>query len=49
MGRRIWIAVLAATIGGVFAVIPLAASGGSGGHVMIAERNIFGKCIRVEP
>ena len=41
MGRRIWIAVLAATSGGVFAVIPLAASGGSGGHVMIAERNIF--------
>jgi hypothetical protein len=41
MKRKRWIAMLVAALGAIFAIVPLAASGGSGGHVMIAERNLF--------
>ena len=41
MKRKLWTAVLVLAVGAAFAAIPLAASGGSGGHVMIAERNVF--------
>lgn len=41
MSRRIWIPAVMAALGAIFAIVPLAASGGSGGKVMIAERNVF--------
>lgn len=41
MSRKVWITGLVAIVGGLAAAVPLAASGGSGGHVMIAERNVF--------
>ncbi|HEY3182970.1 MAG TPA: hypothetical protein VGJ77_09055 [Gaiellaceae bacterium] len=41
MRRKLWIAIFAAAVGASFAIVPLTASGGSGGHVMIAERNLF--------
>jgi hypothetical protein len=40
MRKKLWLVGLAVTAT-IAAVIPLAASGGNGGHVMIAERNLF--------
>jgi hypothetical protein len=40
MRKKLWLLGFVA-IAGVAAIVPLTASGGSGGHVMIAERNLF--------
>ena len=41
MRRRIWIPAVVAALGALLAIMPLAASGGSGGRVMIGERNVL--------
>jgi hypothetical protein len=40
MRKKLWLLGFVA-IASVAAIVPLTASGGNGGHVMIAERNLF--------